>query len=181
MKTIFKKIVLICAVFQLFGCATPAVVQKADPESERKAKAFQVDSNKSKIYFVNGLMTSGFVNPTHSYPSDVILNEILIGSMNKENVMVIDVAPGSYNFSWMPRSTDPIDQKATQKKMTVNAHAGEAIVLRGDYSMGGAAGFGLLGAMVSSPVTSVTLGNRDDVASKVVVHPQSCPATICVK
>jgi hypothetical protein len=120
MKTIFKKIVLICAVFQLFGCATPAVVQKADPESERKAKAFQVDSNKSKIYFVNGLMTSGFVNPTHSYPSDVIVNEILIGSMNKENVMVIDVAPGSYNFSWMPRSTDPIDQKATQKKMTVN-------------------------------------------------------------
>ena len=177
----FYKIVLICLSIQLLGCATPAVVQRVDAEVEKKAKLFQVEQNKSKIYFLNGKMTSGFINPIHSYPSDILVNDVFIGSMNKENVMVIDVAPGSYDISWMPRSTDPIDKKAIQNKLKINAQAGQAVILQGDYSMGGAAGFGYLGAMVSPPATSVTLSNKDEVASKVVVHPQNCAPTICIK
>lgn len=172
---------MLCLTIQLFGCATPAVVQRVDAEAEKKAKSFQVENNKSKIYFINGKMTSGFINPMHSYPSDILVNDVQIGSMNKENVMVFDVAPGSYDISWMPRSTDPIDQKATQNKLKVNAQGGQAIVLQGDYSMGGAAGFGLLGAMVSPPATSVTTANKDEVASKIVVQPQNCIPNICLK
>lgn len=177
-----KNIVLATLLtLMLAGCTTPALVQKADAISEKKAKEFHTEPNKTKIYFVNGKMTSGFINPMHSYPSDILVNDVQIGSMNKENVMVFDVAPGSYDVSWMPRSTDPIDQKATQNKLKINALGGQVIVLQGDYSMGGAAGFGLLGAMVSPPATSVTITSKDEVASKIVVQPQNCAPNICLK
>ncbi len=163
----------------LIACTTPAVVQKADSDVENKAKSFQVDPNKSKIYFINGKMTSGLFNPIHSYPSDLAINDIVIGSMNKENVLVVDLLPGTYEFSWLPRSTDMIDKKSVPQKTKLKVDGGQVLVLQGDYSMGGAAYFGLLGSMVSPPTTSIVVANREDVKNKVVVSPQNCKPSIC--
>jgi hypothetical protein len=176
----YYKIILSSVLsLSLIACTTPAVVQKADSDVENKAKSFQVDSNKSKIYFINGKMTSGLFNPTHSYPSDLAINDIVIGSMNKENVLVVDLLPGTYEFYWLPRSTDMIDKKSVPQKTKLKVDAGQVLVLQGDYSMGGAAYFGLLGSMVSPPTTSIVVASREDIKNKVVVSPQNCKPSIC--
>ena len=176
----YNKIILSSVLsLSLIACTTPAVVQKADSDIENKAKSFHVDSNKSKIYFINGKMTSGLFNPTHSYPSDLAINDVVIGSMNKENVLVVDLLPGMYEFYWLPRSTDMIDKNSVPQKTKLKVDGGQVLVLQGDYSMGGAAYFGLLGSMVSPPTTSIVVASREDIKNKVVVSPQNCKPSIC--
>jgi len=51
--------------------------------------------------------------------------------------------------------------------------------MRGDYSLGGAAYFGLIGSMVSPPTTSIVIGTKDDIKNKIVVSPQNCNPSIC--
>ena len=165
----------------LGGCTTPAVVQKADPLSEYKAKIFYVDASKSKIYFVNGKATPNMFNIDHSYPSDFYVNDIAVGSMNKENAMVIDLIPGQYDFHWLPRSTDLIDKNSVPQKSRIKVEGGQVIVLRGDYSLGAAAFFGLIGSIASPPTTSITVAVKDDISSKVIVLPQNCNTTFCSK
>jgi hypothetical protein len=168
---------LLCLI--LIGCTTPAVVQKADSDFEDKARSFRVEPNKSRIYFVNGKITSGFFNPSHQYPSDLSINGVLIGSMNKENVMVLDLIPGTYEFHWMPRSTDLIDKQSVPQKTKLKADAGQFLVIQGDFSMGGGAYFGLVGSMVSPPTTTIVVASKDDIKNKVVVSPQNCNPSIC--
>ena len=164
----------------LGGCTTPAVVQKADPLSEYKAKIFDVDASKSKIYFVNGKATPNMFNIDHPYPSDFYVNDIAVGSMNKDNAMVIDLIPGQYDFHWLPRSTDLIDKNSVPQKSRIKVEGGQVIVLRGDYSLGAAAFFGLIGS-IASPPKSITVAMKDDISSKVIVLPQNCKTNFCAK
>jgi len=182
MKIYALRIFLAMFIFGLLGgCTTPAVIQKADPLAEYKAKIFDVDASKSKIYFVNGKVTPNMFNMDHSYPSDFYVNDIAIGSMNKDNAMVVDLIPGSYDFHWLPRSTDLIDKNSLPQKFKIKAEGGQVIVLRGDYSLGGAAYFGLIGSLASPPKTSITVASKEDISNKVIVLPQNCNTTFCSK
>lgn len=87
-------------------------------------------------------------NMKHQYPSDFIVDGKTIGSKNKEDALVFEVKPGKYDFYWNVRSTDPIDKKANPQVMPIILQGGDIVVLQGDYSLGGATMFGLIGAMV---------------------------------
>ena len=178
-KMYIKSIFYFLSVIMLVGCTTPAVVSKADANFENRAKSFQVEPTKSKVYFVNGNIVPSMFNSAHAYPSDFLINDTVIGSMNKDNVLVVDLMPGSYEFHWMPRSTDLIDKKSVPKKANLQVNGGQILVMRGDYSLGGAAYFGLIGSMVSPPTTSIVIGTKDDIKNKIVVSPQNCNPSIC--
>jgi hypothetical protein len=75
--------------------------------------------------------------------------------MNKEDVMVFELKPGVYNFSWNVRSTDPIDKKSEPQIFEYRLGEGDIVVLRGDYDLGGAGSFGLIGSMFSPPKTEI--------------------------
>lgn len=182
MFKIIHALLLALVTVLLAACQTPAIVQQADSDSENRAKTFQVDAAKGKIYFVNGQITyGGFLTQTHPYPSDFIVNDKVIASMNKENVLVFDLVPGNYEFSWMPRSSDPIDKNSVPNKLKTRVDGGKIVILRGDYSLGGAMAFGLIGSMVSPPQTSIVFGAKNDILNKTVVMPQNCPAAMCIK
>ena len=105
----------------------------------------------------------------------------IVGSKNKEDVLVFQVKPGKYDFSWNVRSTDPIDKNATPQVMSIILKRGEIVVLQGDYSLGGAAMFGLIGGMVSPPKTWLLRAERNEIQGKTVVLPQTCEPNVCIK
>jgi hypothetical protein len=163
----------------IFGCMTPANVKRADEKITREAMAFVVDQGRAKVYFVNGKQIPNMFGMKHQYPSDLYLNGVLIGSMNKENVMVFELAPGTYRLHWNVRSTDPIDKQAKPEEFVLTLVSGQITVLSGDYNLGGAAAFGLLGSFFASPRTNISGTSNVDVSDKVVVTPQLCPVTLC--
>jgi hypothetical protein len=172
-------IILLCLGLQ--ACTTPAVVSKADASESQKAMAFEVSNDSAKVYFVNGKVVENLFNMKHQYPSDFIVDGKIVGSKNKEDVLVFQVKPGKYDFSWNVRSTDPIDKNATPQVMSIILKRGEIVVLQGDYSLGGAAMFGLIGGMVSPPKTWLLRAERNEVQGKTVVLPQTCEPNVCIK
>jgi len=176
-----KFILIILTCFGLQACTTPAIVSKADDATTQKAIAFEVSNDRAKVYFVNGKIVESMFNMKHQYPSDFIVDGKVIGSKNKEDALVFEVKPGKFNFSWNVRSTDPIDKNAAQQVMPVNLMPGEILVLRGDYSLGGAAMFGLIGGMVSPPKTWLIKAEKSEIQGKTIVLAQSCDINVCLK
>jgi hypothetical protein len=176
-----KYLIFILVVIGLQGCTTPAVVSKADADMTQRAMAFEVEKDIAKVYFVNGKILENMFNMKHQYPSDFIVDGKTIGSKNKEDALVFKVKPGKYDFSWNVRSTDPIDKNANPQIMSVILQGGEILVLQGDYSLGGAAMFGLIGGMVSPPKTWLKRAERSEIQGKTIVMPQNCDVKVCLK
>lgn len=168
----FSLILFLCGI--LSGCTTQAIVSKPDVDTTKRAASFEVGRDRSKVYFINGKMVGNLFNMKHKYPSDFIINGKIIGSMNKDDVMVMELRPGNYELSWNVRSTDLINKKSVPQLININIKGGEIIILQGDYSLGGASMFGLIGSMVSSPKAFLSKGDRPDIQGKNVVTPQYC-------
>jgi hypothetical protein len=168
------------SVLGLAGCMTPAIVQTADDNMRTKALSFEVPSDRGRVYFVSGTIKENIFGMKHKYPSNFYVHSQIIGSKNPDDVMVFDLKPGQYEFQWGVRSTDPIDKNSTPETYRAVIAGGQSIILRGDYSMGGAM-FGLVGSMVSPPKSFLVEARRDDVMGKTIVVPQSCNPTICLK
>lgn len=181
MKLALVRLTCVSSLFLITACTTPAVVRQADPGVASAAKSFRGDPDRAKIYFVNGKIVGNIFGMAHRYPKDIFVNGRLIGSMNPENVMVIDLTPGEYRFAWNVRSTDIIDKKTESQDALVRVGAGDVVVMVSEYDMGGAAMFGLLGSLMSPPKAQFRRGTPADVAAdKTVVAPQSCPQDICL-
>lgn len=165
----------------LAGCTTPATVTRTDTVSERRAANFEVAPDRAKVYFVNGKIVGNLFGLNHRYPSDLFVDSQPVGSMNKENVMVFDLPPGKYKFSWNVRSTDMIDKKTVPRETEFRVAGGDVLVLRGDWDPGASGSFGLIGAMISPPKTEIRRGDRADVGGKEFVLPQTCDVSLCLK
>jgi hypothetical protein len=176
-----KRLTFLVVAILMTGCTTPAVVLKSDPETARKASAFEVKPDRAKVYFVSGKIVGNIFGMSHGYPSDLYVNSQLVGSKNKEDAMVFELNPGVYNFSWNVRSTDLIDKKTEPRQFETRLGAGDVVVLRGDWDPGAAHAFGLLGAMVSPPKTEIRRAERTEIANKSFVLPQSCDVKLCLK
>lgn len=175
-----SRLALLFFVFLIQGCMTPAVVMQADSQVVGRAMSFDVSPDRARVYFISGIISENMFNMSHKYPSDFMLNGKLIGSKNKDDVMVFELRPGSYDFAWSVRSTDLIDKNSVPQTMSLILSPGEIVVLQGDYSMGGGAMFGLLGSMISPPKTWLVRADRSKALSKNVVVPQNCEVNVCL-
>lgn len=180
MRTLIFSVAFL-ALIELCACTTPAASIKADADTTKKAVQFLTSDDRAKVYFVNGKMIGNIFGLNHKYPSDLYVNSQLIGSMNKDDALVFELLPGTYQFHWSVRTTDPIEQKAVAQPQQLELKGGDMIVLLGEYDIGGAAMFGLVGALVAPPKTSISRGDRPAVNGKSFVVPQSCPASVCAR
>jgi hypothetical protein len=186
-----KYIFTIFLSLSLNAFSAPAVLENADAGLENKATALTVEPNKGKIYFING-NDLFFTNPkvTHLIKSDLFINDTFIGSpQKKENVLVVDLLPGTYEFHWLPTGIEP-NSKMVPEKIKLNVEAGKKLVIQGDYNDGKKTinrvlgfGGGLFGALLSDagskPSTSIAVATEDDVKNKTVVNPTNCKPPIC--
>ena len=186
-----KIILTIFLSLSLQAFAEPAAVQNADAVLENAAKSLSAEPNKAKICFING-NDLFFTNPkvTHLIKSDLFINGTVIGSpQKKENVLVVHLLPGMYEFHWLPTGIEP-DSKIVPEKIKLNVEVGQTLVIQGDYNDGKKTinrvlgfGGGLLGALLSDagskPSTSIAVATEEDIKNKTVVTPTNCKPPIC--
>ena len=170
----------VLAALVLGGCAERMITEGYGPSRVSELLQFKAPQSAARIYFMNGTLTGYTMHIRHGYPSSLWLSGNLVGSVNKQDVLVADALPGTYDIYWTsgPDAIGPDAIKAT--KQTVSIMAGEYYVIRANFNVGGT-GFGLLGALANPPSTEI-LFNKDttDIGSLKLVKPISCPATICI-
>ncbi len=175
-----KKITLLISTFLIFGCAIKADVVKHDDKVSSKAKNFETDDKLAKIYFLTTSKDNLFkMKAGHS--ADLKVNGSVIGSINDDNVMYFKLMPGTYKFEWVMRSSDIFETRATSVEFPYRVAAGDVVILRGKYNAGGAAAFGLLGALMSPPKYEMEISNdREMIKELNVAAPQNCPSNLCI-
>ncbi len=175
-----KKILPLLLILAISGCAIKANVVKHDEQSSVTAKNFTADEKLAKVYFLT-TSKDNWLSMKTGYSADLKINDTLIGSINDDNVMYFNLAPGAYRFEWFMRSSDLIESRSTSVELPYRVAAGDVIILRGKYNAGGSAGFGLIGALISPPKYEMEISkDRDLIKELVVAAPQSCPANICI-
>lgn len=164
----------------VFGCAIKADVVKHDDKVTSKAKNFEADDKLAKIYFLTTSKDNLFkMKAGHS--ADLKVNGSVIGSINDDNVMYFKLMPGTYKFEWVMRSSDIFESRATSVEFPYRVAGGDVVILKGKYNAGGAAAFGLLGALMSPPKYEMEISNdREMIKELNVAAPQNCPPNICI-
>jgi hypothetical protein len=158
------------------GCATsPVVVNSADPMTQLSASNFAVKPGLAKVYFVGGQTGSGMsLKVAMAGGAQLIVDGNKVGQIDRGDVMVLDVVPNTYNFSWQYPSGD---SKMNFLKRQVKA--GDVVILQANWNTGGAA-LGLIGAAMSPAQYQINeVGDRGIVAGKRFVKPSTCPTSIC--
>ena len=175
-----KKIITALISIVLIGCAIKADVVKHDDKVTTKAKNFEADDKLAKVYFLTTSKDNFFKIKT-GHSADLKVNGTVIGSINDDNVMYFKLMPGTYKFEWAMRSSDIFESRATSVEFPYRVAGGDVVILRGKYNAGGAAAFGLLGALMSPPKYEMEISNdRDMIKELNVAAPQTCPSNICI-
>ena len=172
MKKFLTYALPLVVVSALVGCATPINVRTADPTTASEAYAFKTKPGNAKVYFVAGKM--GFtITPEAMRPNVagaiLLINGNIVGQIDKNDVLVVDVVPNQYNFSWQNAHNDSQTQFVNRQ-----LKAGDVLILRANHILPTFGG-------LSGPPKYELLeqADRSLVTGKRVVSHTSCPATIC--
>jgi hypothetical protein len=170
-------------LFVLSGCATAVIVNPADSETIQAANTFAPKEGMAKVYFLGGKTGTAI-----SFPAKMVGGAILVvdgnqvGPIDKNDVMVLDVVPNEYNFSWQYPRTGNVLTEATgeMKFLTKQLSAGDVLILQAyHFTGGGGFAFGL-GNLISPPEFRISeVYDRALVMGKRFVKPITCPNTIC--
>jgi hypothetical protein len=132
--------------------------------------AFQ---GKAKVYLVGGSSGFGsFMDPVIP-GAELIVNDLSVVKLGKNEVGVIDVRPGEYRFSWKD-----IHNEGKPEVLSRRLKEGEILILRADFKMGGAALiFGPVAASATNKITETL--DRGVIRGKTIVVASGCPQSIC--
>jgi hypothetical protein len=129
----------------------------------------------SKVYFVGGKTGSGIsLKVAMAGGATFIVDGNPVGQIDKNDVMVLDVVPKQYSFSWQyPSGDSKINFVSRALK------AGDVVILQANWNTGGA-GFGILGMAAAPAQYELTeVFDRSLVMGKRFVKPTNCPSSIC--
>jgi hypothetical protein len=175
-----KNILTVFLLITITGCAIKADVVKHDEKVSTTARNFTPDDKLAKIYFLT-TSKDNFFKIKSGHSADLKVNGNVIGSINDDNVMYFKVAPGTYKFEWIMRSSDLFESRATSVELPYRVASGDVVILRGKYNAGGGAGFGLIGALMVPPKYEIEIsGDKDLIKELTVAAPQNCPSNICI-
>jgi len=142
----------IVSVLLVAACTHPGPQPVADAAWTQSVKVGGAPTDKARIYAFDGKILRDLSFDTRNpFPSDVVVNGVMVGKIAHGECIAFDVAPGIYQFPY------------TEPPFTRTVHAGEAIYLSYDIRQGVGAAFGLLGAM-TNPYTKVLTEHSDGPA-----------------
>lgn len=157
----------------LVGCASaPINVRPADPQAANDAYSFKTKPGLAKIYFIGGQMgfslTPNALKPTIA-GAILLIDGNVVGQIDKNDVLVVDVVPKQYNLSWQM----PANDSQTQF-MNRQLKDGDILILQANWFLPAFGGF-------SGPprYDLVEIFDRSQVMSKRVISHTSCPNSIC--
>ena len=169
-------------LFVLSGCATAVIVNPADSETMQAANTFAPKEGMAKVYFLGGRFGNAISFPARmSGGAALVVDGNQIGQIDKDDVMVLDVVPNEYNFSWKYPETGNFltETQGEMKFHRTQLSAGDVLILQA-YHYTGAMGFGLIGNAILPPEFRISeVYDRALVMGKRFVKPITCPERIC--
>jgi len=164
-----KKICFLSLFFLVVaGCASvPVNVLIADFETQQSAANFQSTPGKARVYFVGGRMGNAISLPVNMVGgAELAINGFPIGQIDKNDVLVADITPGDYTFSWKYSSGDSTTE-FVQKRVS----GSDIVLLQATWFTGGIA------TPAKYEISEVF--DRALFANKRIVLPTRCPNSIC--
>jgi hypothetical protein len=104
-----QKSYLIAALFVTFlsGCAAPKVANiPVNPVEAAEALSFTTKPGLAKVYFIGGTMGFGAFTDPEIFGGDLFVNGVNVAKTNRGEAAVLDIAPGTYTFTFQPRGDD---------------------------------------------------------------------------
>ncbi|MDO8840585.1 MAG: hypothetical protein Q7V31_16865 [Parvibaculum sp.] len=147
---------------------SPAKNVGAPPELERAVKAQTAPEEMARIHFFHGVYDSPamiFGPMSNKQPADLIANGTVQGGINKGQVLVIDLDPQEYDFSWGERVGD--GHGLVSNKLTIRLMPGDLIYLRADIRPSMGAAFGIVGALADPPRAILVRCAPEECASQI--------------
>lgn len=169
------KLCVIFFSFALASCATPVIVNPADPTTQQAAVSFTVKPETAKVYFVGGRTGSGMsLKVAMVGGAEFIVNGTGLGQIDRGDALVVDLAEGTYNFSWRYPAGD-----SKMNFLEKQVKAGDIVILQADWNTGGS-GFGFIGAALAPAEYQISeIYDRTVLTGKRFVVPINCSPTIC--
>lgn len=152
MRKTGARVLLLGLVLALAACVTSAENFTASPELEAAVRSKEPVADKARVHFFLGLVDSPFMifGPlSNKQPADLIANGLVVGGVNAEQVLVLDLDPGEYKFAWGERTED--GHGMVSNDIPVTLHEGELVYLRADWRPSAGAAFGIVGALADPP------------------------------
>jgi hypothetical protein len=142
-------------------------------QANQNAANFVASQGSAKVYLVGGKWGYGsFMDPTIP-GAELVINNVSIVKFGKDEVGVVDVRPGNYNFTWKD-----INNEGKAEILSKQLSAGEILILRADFKMGGASLF--LGPLAASATNKISeVSDRSSIKNKRLVIASNCPEVIC--
>lgn len=162
------------------GCMPRATPVLATPDYESSVRAFDLPPpDRARLYIVSGKMpSSSLFGPAyrlHGISGDIYVDGVKIGSLNPQEIMVVDMVPGKHALYWhyLNQSGGPL---LKSDRLELDLQGGTSQMLGTD-----------IGAF-NLTIAQGNLYTRDNPspASNTVpaifkiVRPGSCPPTICL-
>ena len=153
MKRFFRLLLGFTSLFAIFGCTTPGSQPVATDTMAATVKSGMIKDGKAQVYIFLGKIG----RLSNSDPTDLIVNGVNVGSINKNECMFIEFTPGIYTFSGKERtSTMPLKSQPVTFSLDVDQH----LFLAFDIIVSTSAGSAYLpvgssgGAIVPIPITT---------------------------
>jgi hypothetical protein len=158
----------------LSACATnEIIVNPADPISQQAAQSFQSNPGQARVYFVGGKTGSGLqLKADMIGGAFFIIDGNKVGQINKNDVMVLDVLPKQYSFSWQ---YPPADSKTNF--LIKNLNAGDVLILQANWEPGSLPLIDLISVPGGYMIKEIY--DRGILSGKRFVKPTTCPSAIC--
>ena len=168
-----KKLLGILALgLLLSGCATNFVTIDADPQLTNDSINFNIPKNTSRIYFLTGSCDAPLKKWDCAGAGGIFINSQYIGSLNKKDVMVVDIKPGKHQILWNYNKDYKLKSLGAENiPANIELDSGEFLIVRLSIIVGTRRG-GLLGSVLKPDRYEVEYtNNKSLVMNKNVVVP----------
>ena len=168
-----KKILGIVVLgLMLSGCATNFATINADSQLSNDSINFNIPKNTSRIYFLTGSCDAPLKKWDCEGAGGIFINSQYIGSLNKKDVMVVDIKPGKHEILWNYNKDYKLKSFGTKNiPANIKLDPGEFLIVRLSINVGTRRG-GLLGAALKPDRYEVEYtDNKYLVINKNVVVP----------
>jgi hypothetical protein len=180
--TSFQSVALAAALLCLgaTGCQPRTVPVMATADYEASVRTIAIPPpDRARLYIVSGKTPSGnLLGPAyrlHGISGDIYADGVKIGSLNPEEIMVVDMIPGKHVLYWhyLHQSGGPL---LKSDRLELDLRGGTTQMLGTDI------GYFNLTIAKGILITADTPGpaNNTIPAMFKIVRPGSCPPTICL-
>jgi hypothetical protein len=164
-------------VVGLTACDTPvpATVHPDAGYTETAMSLKPPPADRARVYVFNGVFRDvrrPQVPVLHPYVAAILVNGVRIGTLQPTQVMVFDVPPGTYSFTWRMYDRGPALLEETVPSVHTVA-GGTLVMMENDVLSGKYTMSSLREGVYVTPQKRVSPDFE-------VVRPQTCPPTICL-